>query len=62
MLIFSLQKRSLSAFSGKSLFLSAVKISPAVENNLSTSVEVGGGVRYKTAKESSLFSYLLRGM
>ena len=32
-------------FSGKSLFLSFERMSPAVENNLSTSVDVGGGVR-----------------
>ena len=43
--IFSLQNKIFSMFSGKSLFLSFERMSPAVENNLSTSVDVGGGVR-----------------
>ena len=57
--IFSLRKSNFSKFSGKSFDLLSSASWPAVENNLSTSVEVGGGVRYflmenKVAKPESL--------
>ena len=38
------RKRSFSTFTGRSLLRFSVRMFAAVENNLSTSVEVGGGV------------------
>ena len=43
--IFSLRKSNFSKVSGANLPLWSEAIKPAAENNLSTSVEVGGAVR-----------------
>ena len=43
--MFSLRKRTFSRFLGTILDLLSVAINPAIEKSLSTSVEIGGGVR-----------------
>ena len=53
---FSRQNNVFSAFAESNLFLSLVMMSPAVENKRSTSVVVGGGVRYISACSASFFS------